>query len=496
MTSGLGFEALIRGVPVTTLGAPFYAGWGLTTDLGEVPPRRRARPSLPALVHATLVAYPRYHDPVTGLPCPVEVAVERLAEDSPLPRSRSPRTPRDAARLERTDREGFQKTVISAINSQLIHRHSRNLLSNLRQFVRICGSLAKSRSQDVRTSSPSVRHRLVAGPAPPTGGHAHRADRRRALRPDARPPSPATACPPDPPPDSAAASVPPPSQKTRVSPPRPAPPTPPSRPDARPAGGHFDQPRPGRPPMPRAPPPTPPARGSARPEPPAPCAPGAPPAAGPAAATAPRAPAAAPSPKPRTVSIGSSPRAVPAPTITASWLARCPCTQCRARGSRDPAAFPVAVAIRPSSVAASFRLRIGRPATTATGTPHDRAAPRPPAPVATSIPAARSVAMPAPAVRGSGSPSPPRHARPRRDQRAAAGRRLAGVVAGLQCHVNRRAARRIAGLIQRHALRMGPPAILRPAAPDHAALLHDDASHSGVRPDPAQPAPPQRRRGP
>jgi capsular polysaccharide export protein len=87
MTSGLGFEALIRGVPVTTLGAPFYAGWGLTTDLGEVPPRRRARPSLPALVHATLVAYPRYHDPVTGLPCPVEVAVERLAEDSPLPRS-------------------------------------------------------------------------------------------------------------------------------------------------------------------------------------------------------------------------------------------------------------------------------------------------------------------------------------------------------------------------------------------------------------------------
>jgi len=40
MTSLLGFEALLRGVQVTTLGAPFYAGWGLTTDLDSVPARR------------------------------------------------------------------------------------------------------------------------------------------------------------------------------------------------------------------------------------------------------------------------------------------------------------------------------------------------------------------------------------------------------------------------------------------------------------------------
>lgn len=79
MTSLLGFEALLRGLPVTTLGAPFYAGWGLTRDLGETPDRRRARPSLNGLVHAALIDYPRYRDPVTGLPCPVEVIVERLA---------------------------------------------------------------------------------------------------------------------------------------------------------------------------------------------------------------------------------------------------------------------------------------------------------------------------------------------------------------------------------------------------------------------------------
>ncbi|HEY9038630.1 MAG TPA: capsular polysaccharide biosynthesis protein [Roseovarius sp.] len=85
MTSLLGFEALLRGVPVTTTGAPFYAGWGLTTDLGRVPARRSARPTLAGLVHATLIDYPRYHDPVTGLPCPVEVILDRLASGR-LPR--------------------------------------------------------------------------------------------------------------------------------------------------------------------------------------------------------------------------------------------------------------------------------------------------------------------------------------------------------------------------------------------------------------------------
>lgn len=78
ITSLLGFEALLRGVPVTTLGAPFYAGWGLTRDLGSVPDRRTAQPDLMGLVHAALIDYPRYLDPVTGQICPVEVAVDRL----------------------------------------------------------------------------------------------------------------------------------------------------------------------------------------------------------------------------------------------------------------------------------------------------------------------------------------------------------------------------------------------------------------------------------
>lgn len=79
MTSLLGFEALVRGLPVTCLGAPFYAGWGLTRDLGPTPDRRTARPDIVQLVHAALIAYPRYWDPVSRRPCPVEIAMDRLA---------------------------------------------------------------------------------------------------------------------------------------------------------------------------------------------------------------------------------------------------------------------------------------------------------------------------------------------------------------------------------------------------------------------------------
>ena len=70
MTSLLGFEALLRNKRVVTYGAPFYAGWGLTHDLGRPPTRRVARPDLVGLLYATLIAYPRYFDPVTRLPCP------------------------------------------------------------------------------------------------------------------------------------------------------------------------------------------------------------------------------------------------------------------------------------------------------------------------------------------------------------------------------------------------------------------------------------------
>lgn len=84
MTSLAGFEALLRGLSVTCWGRPFYAGWGLTTDK-EACERRTRRLSLDELVAASLILYPRYHDPVTGLPCTPELLLERLSEPALWP---------------------------------------------------------------------------------------------------------------------------------------------------------------------------------------------------------------------------------------------------------------------------------------------------------------------------------------------------------------------------------------------------------------------------
>ena len=77
VTSALGFEALMRGLPVRCFGAPFYSGWGLTTDEVQTGRRGAAR-SIEQVAAAALIAYSRYVDPVTGESCEAEQALERL----------------------------------------------------------------------------------------------------------------------------------------------------------------------------------------------------------------------------------------------------------------------------------------------------------------------------------------------------------------------------------------------------------------------------------
>ncbi|WP_306003165.1 capsular polysaccharide biosynthesis protein [Brevundimonas sp. C43] len=77
VTSALGFEALLRGLPVRCFGAPFYSGWGLTTDAVQTGRRGVAR-SIEQVAAAALIAYSRYVDPVTGERCEAEQALERL----------------------------------------------------------------------------------------------------------------------------------------------------------------------------------------------------------------------------------------------------------------------------------------------------------------------------------------------------------------------------------------------------------------------------------
>jgi capsular polysaccharide export protein len=79
VSSGLGFEALIRGLPVHCFGLPFHAGWGLTTD-SLATPRRGLDRSLEVLVAAALIVQARYVDPVTESPSTPEAAVSRLVQ--------------------------------------------------------------------------------------------------------------------------------------------------------------------------------------------------------------------------------------------------------------------------------------------------------------------------------------------------------------------------------------------------------------------------------
>jgi len=59
LTSLSGFEAVVHGLPVTVVGAPFYAGWGLTDDRMPVPRRMRSL-TLDELFCAAYLLYPRY----------------------------------------------------------------------------------------------------------------------------------------------------------------------------------------------------------------------------------------------------------------------------------------------------------------------------------------------------------------------------------------------------------------------------------------------------
>jgi capsule polysaccharide export protein KpsC/LpsZ len=89
ITSLSGFEALLAGVPVVTLGAPFYAGWGLTDDRTPMP-RRTKTLTLDALFAGAYLLYPTYADPETGDQLTLRAVLDRvLAERDQMSLERS-----------------------------------------------------------------------------------------------------------------------------------------------------------------------------------------------------------------------------------------------------------------------------------------------------------------------------------------------------------------------------------------------------------------------
>ncbi|MBS7671194.1 capsular polysaccharide biosynthesis protein [Croceicoccus gelatinilyticus] len=84
MTSLSGFDALLRGKRVVTYGQPFYAGWGLTTDMaqnGGALLRRTRRLALDELVAGTLLRYPIYWDPDLRGYTTCIATIERIVRD-------------------------------------------------------------------------------------------------------------------------------------------------------------------------------------------------------------------------------------------------------------------------------------------------------------------------------------------------------------------------------------------------------------------------------
>lgn len=78
ITSLAGFEALLRGLKVTTYGCPFYAGWGLTDD--RQPNERRGRAlTIEALFAGAYLLYPRYFEPESGKSISFEETVDGIS---------------------------------------------------------------------------------------------------------------------------------------------------------------------------------------------------------------------------------------------------------------------------------------------------------------------------------------------------------------------------------------------------------------------------------
>lgn len=78
ITSLAGFEALLRGIDVTTFGCPFYSGWGVTDDR-QPNPRRTRKLTVEQIFAASYLLYPKYLDPLTSEHTTLERVIEALA---------------------------------------------------------------------------------------------------------------------------------------------------------------------------------------------------------------------------------------------------------------------------------------------------------------------------------------------------------------------------------------------------------------------------------
>lgn len=80
VASGMGFEALMAGKPVTCFGVPYYAGWGVTTDMVDIP-RRTQRRTVEDIFFVSWILLSRYVDPKSRRLVSVTKAARTMVKD-------------------------------------------------------------------------------------------------------------------------------------------------------------------------------------------------------------------------------------------------------------------------------------------------------------------------------------------------------------------------------------------------------------------------------
>ena len=79
ITSQVGFEALLRNIKVTTIGLPFYAGWGLTDERQSCSRRTRVL-TVDELFAGAYILYPKYYDYSLKKTLTPEESLDRLIQ--------------------------------------------------------------------------------------------------------------------------------------------------------------------------------------------------------------------------------------------------------------------------------------------------------------------------------------------------------------------------------------------------------------------------------
>lgn len=142
ISSLTGFEALLRGLKVTCYGLPFYAGWGLTTDIdAKLPPKaeylqRRKRDtalSLEQLIYCVLIRYPLYRLPDGYGLAQVEQVIDYLYPPKNHNKKAS-HNKSDGSVVNITNSSASKLFALSEVTSQLKRRFATHFMQHHHQW--------------------------------------------------------------------------------------------------------------------------------------------------------------------------------------------------------------------------------------------------------------------------------------------------------------------------------------------------------------------------